>query len=459
MMKKCRKLSQIEQAMEILNDQATSLNIIIISRISGFINPSIFTKAISLAQIRHPRLNNRIVRIDNNLHFVNGNIENSTINLPINIVETVNFEELQNIVLQESNQKIESDKYLARFTLIKSENNLDKNYLITTIHHAIADGLSSINLHSDIFTYYDKITLSEDISSIESLDVLPSVVELIPNLFVNNSFTKFINYSKSYSKSALFTVKLKLKEILHQPKSLGAKKHVPIESRRTGVICRQLESDLTQKIINSCRQQNTTVNSALNAAILKAVAEKINSDLNIKGRNSIRLSCQTYVDLRKRLKPSIANENLGILTSFINLFYTIKTQAPFWNLAKDIKKNLDFFSNRNDIYYPILMSKIIAKYYLSNPKEIPVSIVMTNVGKVNIPENYGSLKLEEISFIPTIRALRGVLGLAISTFNRKMFLNFMFSEPSISQETAEEIANQTIFHLTEACSCSSKIEK
>lgn len=52
--------------------------------------------------------------------------------------------------------------------------------------------------------------------------------------------------------------------------------------------------------------------------------------------------------------------------------------------------------------------------------------------------------LEEISFVPALAAFGGVFAAAVSTFQGKMLLNFMFSEPSISQETIEELANNVI---------------
>ena len=52
--------------------------------------------------------------------------------------------------------------------------------------------------------------------------------------------------------------------------------------------------------------------------------------------------------------------------------------------------------------------------------------------------------LEEISFVPALAAFGGVFAAAVSTFQGKMLLNFMFSEPSISQETIEELANNAI---------------
>lgn len=57
--------------------------------------------------------------------------------------------------------------------------------------------------------------------------------------------------------------------------------------------------------------------------------------------------------------------------------------------------------------------------------------------------------LEEISFVPALAAFGGVFAAAVSTFQGKMLLNFMFSEPSITQETIEEFANNAISCIVE----------
>jgi len=69
--------------------------------------------------------------------------------------------------------------------------------------------------------------------------------------------------------------------------------------------------------------------------------------------------------------------------------------------------------------------------------------------KLNIPRIYGHFVIESIRFAPAFKGNTFVA--AITTFAGKMHINFIFSEPSISYETADFLANNVISGITEVC--------
>jgi len=77
-------------------------------------------------------------------------------------------------------------------------------------------------------------------------------------------------------------------------------------------------------------------------------------------------------------------------------------------------------------------------------------VTISNIGRVNIPRLYGQFELSQISFIPTQAAFGGVFSLAVTTFEGKMFLNFPFSEPALSQETMETLVDSFMSCLVDA---------
>lgn len=99
----------------------------------------------------------------------------------------------------------------------------------------------------------------------------------------------------------------------------------------------------------------------------------------------------------------------------------------------------------------MLILRKIVEFSLANPKEIPVSVALSNIGRVDIPQVYGSFKLEAISFASAAAVSGGAFIATASTFAGKMSLNFVFSEPSISEETMEQMANNTVIRLAETC--------
>jgi NRPS condensation-like uncharacterized protein len=429
-----RQLVPAEQAMEILNRCANSYNVVTISRIKGPFSEEIIRQALDLVQCRHPRLNSRIVGALDNLRFET----EGTQKIPLRVVNKSHNEQWQEVVLEEMNEKIDSSKVLLRAVLVRIASENSTSYLLTTVHHAITDGLSGIRLHSELLTYCKTLASGEGITQVPSLPALPPVEELLP---------ESIKGFRGIMKSVLFVLRVTLQQLWNRPETLGFEKYVPIELRSCGMVHRQLDEELTQKLINCCRNEKTTVQGALCAAMLLAAARKITA-LN---RTEVRVSCQSFVDLRQRLKPVVSDENVSLLASFLNSYHTLRTNTSFWELARDVKQQLEAGLERNDIFIPVLMFRKMIESLLNRPNEVPVTVVLTNVGRVNIPKVYGPFELEEISFVPAQAVFGGIFAAAVATFEEKMLLNFVFSEPSISRDTMESLVDSVMSCIVDVC--------
>ncbi|WP_138505657.1 phthiocerol/phthiodiolone dimycocerosyl transferase family protein [Nostoc sp. PA-18-2419] len=429
-----RKLGRLEQAMEILNSRAKTWNIVTISRINGYIYEETMRQALDMIRCRHPRLNSRIVRYQNSLSFQT----QETANIPLRFLKVLDNQQWQEVVCEEMNQGIDSSKGLLRVVLLHLSGNEQISYLITTIHHAIADGLSCIRLHSEILTFCQKIVSNEPNNSVTSLTSLPPIEELMPRW--TKGFRGRIN-------SAIFLLQLSLQEIWNQPKTLGFEKYVSIPKRSCNIIHRQLDQELTQKFVDSCKQENTTVHNALCAALMLTVARTI-----VKGqRKDIRVNCISYLDLRRHFKPAISDEHLAVLSSSIMEFYLIKSNSSFWELAREVKYKLEASKNHGDFFKMVLVAKYLINFCCIYPKKIAATVSVSNIGKINISKNYGKFELEEISFIGSNAFFAGIFAIHVSTFQGKMILNISFSQPSISQVTMEHLVNNFISYIYDIC--------
>ena len=425
-----RPLLETEQAMELLNRQKGSFNIVTIARIKGKISEEFLRKALDGVQRIHPRLNSRIIGKLNHLKFTTEGTEK----IPLSTVDSSQNKSWQDVVGDELNRSIDSEKVLLRCILYKeSETN---GYFITTVHHAISDGLSSLNLQSEIFECYQTIASGNSID-VDCLSPLPSLQELLP---------KSMRVSKGFGGGKWFLLKLQLKVLFHKPEQLKPEKTVPPESRSCAMTHRFLEKQATQKLIELCRQENTTVQGALCAAMLLTVSNQIRMGKPRK----INVACQSYVDLRRRLEPAISNKHMGILASFITSLHQIKPRMSFWDLSRDVTQSIELGLTKR-VFQPLMLFRTIAEYYLKNPDLNPLTVAVTNVGRVNIPAIYGDLEIEEISFVSSNTIFGKIFTVAIATFQDKMLLNFVASEPSIGRDTMEMLANNVIDCLVEVC--------
>jgi NRPS condensation-like uncharacterized protein len=430
-----RELTSIEQGMEILNKYAGSSNVVTVSCVKGALSDKILQPVLNLITNRHPSLNLRIVEKSGKLYFEQAE---DTPNIPLRLAKILHREESQDVVREELNQKIDSSNVLWRVVLVHVESEYDISYLVTTFHHAIADGFSCIRLHSDILRYCQGLISDDQAIDVFSLPLLPPLPKLLPKSM--QGFRGVINVIS-------YALRLKFLQNWRRSQTLGFEQCVSIKSRRCGLVHKKIDEHLIQLLINLCHQQKTTIQGALGAAMLFVAGSRITAG---KLKN-VPVNCRSAIDLRTRLKPPVSDENMAPLVSFLMSFHTLQPQTSFWDLAREIKKQLEVGLKGNDIFCPVLIFKKIVDSLFARPNQVPLTVSITNIGRVNIPKFYGSFELEEISFVPSQSAFGGVFAVAVSTFAEQMVLNFMFSKPSISQETMEILANDVLTCIVDAC--------
>ncbi|WP_413173817.1 phthiocerol/phthiodiolone dimycocerosyl transferase family protein [Anabaena azotica] len=425
-----RKLSSIEGTMEILNRRAKTWNLVTISRIKGNLQEAVLRQALDIIQYRHPRLNSCIIHFRNNFYFQTA----GTNRIGLRIVHDLPEKQWTEIVNQEMNQEIDSSKCLLRVVLVHVLDEPNFSYLITTIHHAICDGLSSIQLHSEILNYCQQISSGETLQPVTTLEALPTIEKLLP---------KSTQGWRGNISSIILLLKIGLLKLYHQPKSLGFEKYVSINRRQSEIIHRQLDPELTEMFVQKCKQEKTTIHSALSAALMLTVARKIFQP----NQKSVRVNCLSHLDLRRRFQPPISEEHLSTLATSLMGFHDIKTHTSFWELAREVKQTLETGIKHGDIFNMVLIAKHLINFCFLFPQQVAATVSLSNIGKVNIPKTYGELELEEISFAGSHALYAGMFILNVATFQDKMLLNFVFSQPAISRETMEELVDQTIDNI------------
>ena len=422
-----RKLGQLEETMEILNQRAKTWNVVTISRIRGNIQETVLRQSLNIIQYRHPALNSHIINSRNSYYYQS----KGTGKLPLQVVNIRESQEWEAIVNAEMNQVIDSSKYLLRVVLVKILNQQNINYLITTTHHAITDGLSSVQLHSEILTYCQKITEGKSLPIVTTLEPLPPIEKLLPTW--TNSF-------KSKLGRVALLLNIALQKYWNQPKALRVEKYVPISQRRCEIIHRQLSEESTRQFIQQCRQENTTVQSALCAALMLTVSKQLAKN----HEDNIPVSCLSYLDLRRRLQPEISTENMTVLAASLMKFYRITNNTSFWELARKVKHNLNKKIHQGEIFQMIYLAKHLINFSLLFPNQVSPTVSVSNLGKVNITHTYGELELEEISFVGSHALYAGMFIVHAATFQEKMTLNFVFSQPSLNQQTMERLVDHCI---------------
>jgi NRPS condensation-like uncharacterized protein len=148
---------------------------------------------------------------------------------------------------------------------------------------------------------------------------------------------------------------------------------------------------------------------------------------------------------------------MAVLATSLMGFYRIKNSISIWELARKIKNDLNKKINQGEIFNMIFLAKHLINFALLFPNQVSATISVSNVGKVNIPRVYGELELEEISFVGSHALYAGMFIVHAATFQEKMTLNFVFSQPAINRQTMERIVDDCISDIIKISSHSSLI--
>ena len=424
-----RELNANEESMEILNLHGGAFNIVTISKIQGKLDEKIVRQVLDFVQEELTFLNCRIQEISNRLYFTTSGTEK----ICLQVIEHCGKNTYLDTVKEELNEPLSSNKTLIRCLIVYEERKLNYCYLITTIHHAICDAISCVHLHSEMLNCYNKIKQNEPLNYRQA-KVLGSLTEFMPQYVLGIS---------AKIKTLLFIAKTSAKLWFYSPEKIKQEEYLPLKQRQCGITQRKLDSIITKKLIATSRQELITVQPVICAAMLIAVANQIKKEQKL--HTKINVSCRTYVDLRRRIEPSIPSNQLGCLVSSLTSFHSLTSSILFWDLAKECSQKIKQELQQKS-YFPafILFRKRIVEHYLKKPDDYPLTLDVSNIGDLKIKKDYGSFQLEEISFIPSNPIFGRILTVAVSTFSDKMILNFVASIPSVSQATLESIANDVI---------------
>lgn len=417
-----RNLIAMEQGLELFNHYANSLNVVIVSKIKGLLDDKVLRQSLDLAQLRHPRLNSHIVGSLNTLKFQS----EGTAKIPLQVILNPNPEYWQIITVNELNTRIESEKVLIRATLLKTSQDSIFSYFITTIHHAIIDATSGIYLHSEILSLCQEIVSDSPNIKNQKLTAYPSLEEIISNHSVEGE------------------------ELPRQNKkvcTLPCEEYVPHQQRRCGLIQRQLDNHLTQSLIKQCKhKEQVTVHGAICSAMMLALAKHIK-----KEKKDFYFSCRSSVDMRRRVNPPVEDKNMAMLVSALTSFHEVNEETNFWDLAKQVTLQIKARLKTPEIYKGILSYRQGAEHLLNTPKIAPFSIFVTNIGSIKIPSEYTPFQLEEISYALSTNVMGSVFGVSVSTFLSRMTLNFIYTQPLISQKVIEKLIKNSIEYLLLSC--------
>jgi NRPS condensation-like uncharacterized protein len=436
-----------------------------VARIKGNISESMLRDAVSQVRQRHPNLGVRIIEDDDRDPWFTSE---GAKEIPVEIVPRESDDHWIKVVQESCQIPFEFETQPAiRFVLVQSPNISE---LIILCHHIICDGLSLAYLARDLMVH-----LGDPTREVEVLpdpvpidrDNLPKDVSLNPVVrFFINRINKKWEQDKIYFDQEDYRNlnEAYWKNYQHQMFSV------------------ELSEAQTFALVDRCRKEKVTVNSALTTAFVGA-------QTIVQGEKPFHSSIGVAGSLRDRLQRPVG-EVMGFFAGVVTLKYKYNSHIEFWENARRFHRKVKpLFNNRNLFKDPLvwcylepailesinfkkiggLVPTHFARYRkifaFSERDDVVLSILkrdkmdsldkvfmgtaVTNLTRMDFPRKYGALELDRLIMKPgggfPLASVNLVLGAVTSA--GKLSLVIEYVEDNIDIGTMERIKEEAMESL------------
>jgi hypothetical protein len=310
-----------------------------------------------------------------------------------------------------------------------------------TFLHMAVDATSGVIFVQDLLRAVDKISRG-DTTSESPLPALPFSGELLRKDVIKKA-------------ESLTTTNIP-DQGAPRPVELKGDQEVPPEKKINRVIPGTFSPKETKKLLSRCKKEKTSVHGAICAAILQTVVEQVKESQEVPQKGPIMIGCCTPVNIRHLFSRSV-DEDMGNFISDALHFQFIDNNASLWTAAREVKDSLNKILNSGEDIKVIFNVGELLKAYstpgdlLSGVSQSFPPVAVSNMGRLDIPEQFGELSLDELHFVVSINpAAKNGFGAAVTSFRGGININFLYVEPYISKKRAELMVESTMKRLKEA---------
>ncbi|MGB0563380.1 MAG: phthiocerol/phthiodiolone dimycocerosyl transferase family protein [Spirulinaceae cyanobacterium] len=428
-----RFLTPIERATEVMTQHQGTLNIVTIAHLRGNLDRLRLHKALTAVQAQHPHLQARIAK---GLGCYCLRYQEAA-SVPLGMIplseDAIAENQLKVAIDTELNTPIASESCLMRCVLLWSQPPGSLHYLLVTLHHAIADGISALYLQQAILTAYAQGQTATSSPTPVSPAKLYSAADCLPSSLRGlGGLLQTLNHLPHLQA-----------QIWQHSDRFPIDRWAPLPERRCGWLKKTLAPVQTQTLVQRSRQEKTTVQGVLCAALLQAMAQQC---LNAK-TTRLKVGCGSFVDLRSRGEPRQVPKSLGMFAGCVPSFHELTARSDFWEIARDVNCQLHQGLTQQAMFKTLGLSGWLIEQGLHQLDRVNFPLNVTNVGRVELPSHYGELELEEISFLPANSIFGRSISIAVTTYRDRMALYFVASVPSRQSTSLEQFAQQVMHCL------------
>jgi NRPS condensation-like uncharacterized protein len=456
-----RKVSPLER----LFTRSPFSTVTMVARIKGNITEDLLLSAVSKVQQRHQNLRVRIMEDDDHVPWFTSEEVGE---IPVEIVSRQSDDDWIRVHQDVYKVPFEFDKRPAiRFVLVRSP---ELSELIILCHHIICDGMSLAYLARDLMVYLGDPEREAEVLPDPVVIDRNSIPKEVPLNPVAGFFINRIN--KKWEADKVFFDQKDYEEL----------NKAYWDNFTHNLLSVELSETETSALVDRCRKEGVTVNSALTAAV--AGAQQI-----VQGDQPHLSKIGVASSLRDRLQTP-AGEAMGFYAGIVNLKFKFDNKKDFWeNTRKLHQKVKPLFTNKNlfkdflvwCILEPTILEAINFKKLgglvspgssryqklsaFSQQDDVVLSILkrdridsldkaimgsgITNLTRMGFPRQYGVFELDRLIMQPggafPLVSINLVLG--VVTCSGKLSIIFEYAEEAVDSSTMEKVKTRALEYL------------
>lgn len=430
-----RKMSRCER----LFFMGPLFTIMMAARIAGNVDTTRLRQALDTASRKHPLLRAKVVFDERHEAWFSSE---GVPPVPLRVISRESDLQWLDELKEEARVPFDIGRGpLIRFVLLQSPEVSD---LLLFCNHSICDGMALANLVREILCLYENPM--QEVHVMDPPDVLDmvrpgiSIPGLIARIFVGLG-------NRQWRKN---------------PYYFGAEEYAALyrgywENRKPGLVLLEFDPDESAHLLATCRDHGITVGSAVSAACLAARNDIV---------GEFSRSQQTIMvpfDLRRRLNPPVG-EVFCFCDGGVKFPFVYSQKKTFWENAKDLHQEIH---SRVEVLDPACLDipvfepsfidaltafglfadkvpeairtetmqrfmkdtgNVVFSFNRNYEKGLP-GFVPSNVGRIDVPESTGGIRLDRLVFVPGMSDLNPLL-LGGAGAGGRMVFTLPFVDPS-----------------------------
>lgn len=421
----------IFETAETLTDATAPFNVVGVIELETGINRNHLRFALDRAQRRHPLLRVRIVERKGRFFYSQDDVPR----IPLEIVDRRSNDHWREIAEVELNRRFDCETGpLMRCTLLESAPGDVTSELVVSFLHTIIDGTSAVNLVREILEAWDASAAGHPLDESGVLEILPPVEAFFPPEYRG---------LRSKIRVAGFMARQLTDEIGYRRRARGTRR-IPIhESGRCKVLSHNLGRDDLNNLVRATRRRRVTLNSALNAAMLSVVQQRLYRGEAVPLRNL------NFAIMRPYLQPPIDDHHLGSCHVMLRTTVDLEAGQDFWRLASRINTQLVTSIRRGDKYLSLLTVADVMRFILRRRNMRMAATALGYTGPLKLPKIIGEIRVRGVRSMVSNLSLGPEYAAQARLFDGRLCWDTIFLDCDMDEHTAAAITDEILDLLRE----------